>query len=804
MKKFVYSFIFALLLSSGLYAQDARQRTMETIVQDVMAAMPADDFEDFCTQMKDLAESAPESVVYLAGRMKPSDSGKNSIVEYAINGVVVYASDPANEAVRENVRKGLEQAVSKTWDKYNRQFLEEQLRFLQTYEGNFEAYVSQTYPMEKFKELDRSSESRERCQALWLCVESLGEKSEKEILSALRESDRSVRTTALYAYEPYAGDEFYSKIAKAYRRLSDQAKADVIYWFGEKGVESQVDLVLSELNSGGEKGSNAIEAAGKLGSEKSAKALLALLGGEYTNAAVDALKYIDYDISGMVNDALAASGNESRRCVALLGLASEKRNVSTVQTVFSYVSSSYPEISSAASAALSGVVSSSDFAQIAELYDSAVRNQDNLEKALFAALKEMSGPDAYVALRNFIASAEHPERFYMAIAGTETDDAVSYLKSRYEEGSESALQALSQMNNIAVAEVLLEASDSDQEYLRRYVDVVRECEKDMEKKFEYYSKALSIVSDSDILNHILKAMGELPTRNAFNTLASYLDNEETSYAAASSLKQIAATKASVLDYYVMKEVLAKASDVFAATGNADDGYSVDEIKKILESARPYDKYELTAEEKRKGYEILFDGTDLSKWVGDKVGYTVVNGCIEVGADYGEGGNLYTSKEYSDFILRFDFCFEKEGVNNGIGIRTPMGVDAAYYGMCEVQILDHDAPIYADLMPYQVHGSVYGIVPAKRIVHKPLGEWSSQEIRVSGDRVTVKVNGEVIVDANVIKACKGNNVAPDGGDVNPYTADGRNHPGLYNKKGHIGFLGHGEGMKYRNVRILDLK
>ena len=47
---------------------------------------------------------------------------------------------------------------------------------------------------------------------------------------------------------------------------------------------------------------------------------------------------------------------------------------------------------------------------------------------------------------------------------------------------------------------------------------------------------------------------------------------------------------------------------------------------------------------------------------------------------------------------------KEGVNNGVGIRIPMGVDAAYEGM-EIQILDHDAPIYKNLREYQVHGSV---------------------------------------------------------------------------------------------------
>ena len=249
--------------------------------------------------------------------------------------------------------------------------------------------------------------------------------------------------------------------------------------------------------------------------------------------------------------------------------------------------------------------------------------------------------------------------------------------------------------------------------------------------------------------------------------------------------------------------MTKAMEVYKAAGGADDGYAVDEIKQILTTVKPYEKFQLSDEEKKLGYEILFDGTDLSKWVGDKVGYTAVNGCINVTASYGDSKNLYTEKEYTDFVFRFEFCFEKPGVNNGVGIRTPMGVDAAYHGMCEVQVLDHDAPVYAKLKAHQVHGSVYGIVPAKRIVHKPLGEWSTMEIRVVGDNVKVTVNGEVITDANVRKATQGHNVAPDGSNKNPYTVDGRNHPGLFNKKGHIGFLGHGAGLKYRNVRVLDL-
>ena len=39
---------------------------------------------------------------------------------------------------------------------------------------------------------------------------------------------------------------------------------------------------------------------------------------------------------------------------------------------------------------------------------------------------------------------------------------------------------------------------------------------------------------------------------------------------------------------------------------------------------------------------------------------------------------------------------------------------------------------------------------------------------------------------------------------PLKPDGKEHPGLFNKKGHIGFLGHGSPVKFRNIRIKELK
>lgn len=223
-------------------------------------------------------------------------------------------------------------------------------------------------------------------------------------------------------------------------------------------------------------------------------------------------------------------------------------------------------------------------------------------------------------------------------------------------------------------------------------------------------------------------------------------------------------------------------------------------------------FTLSDEEAAQGFEVLFDGRSLSKWHGNTTGYVPIDGNIYVTAQYGGTGNLYTKDNYSDFIFRFEFCFDVPAVNNGIGIRTGKdvtGVDAAFDGM-EIQVLDHDHPVYQGypygykgIQPYQIHGSIYGVVGAKHLDFGPIKQWHTEEIKAVGDHVTVTVDGEVIVDANIREACQGHAVAPDGGKVNPYMIDHRNHPGLFNKEGYISFCGHGPGVMFRNVRVLDL-
>ena len=792
MKKTIFSLLMTLVLCFTLNAQDARQRTTETIVQDVLAALPTDNLADCYVQMADLAKTAPASVEMLAAMLQPAEAGANNLVEYAISGVVRYATDPANEAVKANVKAGIEKAIAACKDKYNKQYLESQLR-LMTPPATYAEYD----PID-VKAVSKVKTSNAQCQVLWALADELGAKSAKKMLAALKSNDRAVRTTALFASEQFADEAFYAQVAKAYKKLSTDAKVDVLTWFGDKKVESQLDFMIGETLAGGAVADAAFEAVAMVGGKKAAEALLAVpVTTENFNALWKAVNFVNVDLTDYVVKMLPAAKDEAQ--TFLLALAAEKRVYEAAPTVVELAQAGVPQ----AINSLAGVVAPADFAVVAKMLDATKDNVSELAAAAQAAVKTLAPAEQFAQAKALAAEAANPERLYGVIANTNVDDAVAYLKEKYEAGSKVALGALASMNNVKVAPVLFAAADKDQNYLRNFINVIGKNVTDNDKKCVEYVKALNKAADAKLKDVIIKALGKVPTMTSFLNVGNYLDDPDLAYTAAVATKSIANANVADLDYYVAKENLAKAQEIYRKAGGPDDGYAVDEITHLLANLKPFEKSTLTEEEQKLGYEMLFDGTDLSKWVGDKVGYTAVNGCIQVTASYGDARNLYTEKEYTDFVLRFEFCFTKAGVNNGVGIRTPMGVDAAYHGMCEVQVLDHDAPVYAKLKAHQVHGSVYGIVPAKRIVHKPLGEWGTMEIRVVGETVTVTVNGEVITEADVRKATQGHNVAPDGSNKNPYTVDGRNHPGLFNKKGHVGFLGHGSGLKYRNVRILDL-
>ncbi|MCA9188623.1 MAG: DUF1080 domain-containing protein, partial [Planctomycetales bacterium] len=105
------------------------------------------------------------------------------------------------------------------------------------------------------------------------------------------------------------------------------------------------------------------------------------------------------------------------------------------------------------------------------------------------------------------------------------------------------------------------------------------------------------------------------------------------------------------------------------------------------------------------------------------------------------------------------------------------------------VLDSEHEKYAKLDPRQYHGSAYGMSPAQRGYLRPTGQWNFQEVTVKGPHIRVELNGTPILDTDL-------------NDVTEFMANSP-HPGKNLPNGYFGFAGHGDPVKFRNVRIKKL-
>lgn len=196
---------------------------------------------------------------------------------------------------------------------------------------------------------------------------------------------------------------------------------------------------------------------------------------------------------------------------------------------------------------------------------------------------------------------------------------------------------------------------------------------------------------------------------------------------------------------------------------------------------------IAAEPDAEGFVSVFNGQDLSGWIGATQSYAVEKGILYSKPD--KGGNLMLAKQYADFIMRFDFLLTHNG-NNGVALRMKKVDGGGTLNGMELQILDDNGDQYKKLADYQFNGSIYGIAAAKRGFLKQVGQWNSQEVRAIGSRITVLLNGTVIVDQDLKEVKK--------------TLDGKEHPCLHNAKGYLGFMGHHSRVGFRDIRIKEIR
>jgi hypothetical protein len=206
--------------------------------------------------------------------------------------------------------------------------------------------------------------------------------------------------------------------------------------------------------------------------------------------------------------------------------------------------------------------------------------------------------------------------------------------------------------------------------------------------------------------------------------------------------------------------------------------------------------ELTDAEKKDGWILLFNGKSLDGWMtsSEKPSKTPVeDGCIN---PHKCGGYMMIhEKMWEDFTLQFDFKISPK-CNSGVFIRTSSlkprpGKDVGFNGI-EVAIDDTKTAGYHDT------GALYDLVKPTKNAMKPAGEWNHMVITSFKSKITVELNGETVVDADMDKFEKPF-LRPDG-TKHKFDVAYKDHP----RKGYIGFQDHGSPCWFKNVKLKQLK
>lgn len=205
---------------------------------------------------------------------------------------------------------------------------------------------------------------------------------------------------------------------------------------------------------------------------------------------------------------------------------------------------------------------------------------------------------------------------------------------------------------------------------------------------------------------------------------------------------------------------------------------------------------LTAAERAAGWQLLFNGTDLTGWKcnnGKPIAAPIENGAL---VPYKSGGYIIIhEKTYGDFILKCDVRWEAEKCNSGIFVRVADPANPVHTGF-EIQVMSGTGTGKHDF------GAIYDLVPITRNAGKPVGEWNSVEITCRGPRLSVKVNGEQVSTINCDEFTQPG-VCPDG-QKHKYKLNGQPRAVKdFARQGYLGFQDHGAKVWYKNVKVLAL-
>jgi len=212
--------------------------------------------------------------------------------------------------------------------------------------------------------------------------------------------------------------------------------------------------------------------------------------------------------------------------------------------------------------------------------------------------------------------------------------------------------------------------------------------------------------------------------------------------------------------------------------------------------------QLTDQEKKEGWKLLFDGRTSKGWhtynkktFGE--GWKVSEGTLfrDTTAVKKEAGDICTDEVFENFDLKLQWKISKDG-NSGVMflVHESPEYDAPYLTGPEMQILDNDGHPDGKIVKHRA-GDLYDLISSSSEPVRPVGQWNDAEIRLDHGKLTLYLNGVQTVtttlwDKQWNDLVKGSKFAK--------------MPGFAKyKSGHIDLQDHGHDVWFRNIKIRKL-
>ncbi len=599
-----------------------------------------------------------------------------------------------------------------------------------------------------------------RAEALSMLVSSSGEKATSYLYEAMKSNNKHYRLTALGLAQNLKGENQTRGWMKKAGKMSGQPKAEVIDMLGERGDPAALPFVQESLKDNDESVRlAAIEATSKLGKDAALPGLLEVMKkgnpGEVKAIKTQLLSFSGNAMIPAIVTALPDMPANAK--IALMEILASRKSVDHAGLVLQQTSSPDTGVKLAALVALADLVTEKDLEELFSIMP-RVESADEaiaFQSCVVAAVKDLPREKqaaAIVATLNKTPGTDS-RLLYGILAGIGSREALQIVVTDFKNGKpdlqQAAFKALAGWSDpnalpeLYAIGIQKEYSQYREAALKGSLKLISQADYTDDQRLLLLRKTMELAVTPVEKNLILKETGKCNTYTALLFTAKYLDDPDLQQEAGIAASNIALGNKSLYG----DEVKTSLNKILNLLKGPESDYQKEAIRKHL-AALP----------EGPGFLPLFNGKDLNGWKGlvenplvrskmkpddlakaqvkaDEImrnGWKVEDGILVF---TGNGENLCTTKSYGDFEMIVDWKITEKG-DAGIYLR----------GSPQVQIWDTSR---RDAGAQVGSGGLYNNQVHERnplqVADNPIGEWNTFRILMMGERVTVHLNGILVVD-----------------------------------------------------------